>query len=98
MINGVKKNKLKVNISVCSLKREVKVKVTKFCVGWEELINAYKPTKQGIHVINGVRENKLKSITVCVPCSVKSRLPNFVLVENSTSLTCVPLMVCEKLS
>ena len=28
-----------------SLKREVKVKVTKFCVGQEELINAYKPIK-----------------------------------------------------
>ena len=39
-----KTNKLK-SISVCSLKREVKVKVTKFCVGREELINAYKPTK-----------------------------------------------------
>ena len=30
---------------VCSLNREVKVKVTKFCVGLEELINAYKLTK-----------------------------------------------------
>ena len=40
-----KKKQAKVNISVCSLKREVKVKVTKFCVGREELINAYKPTK-----------------------------------------------------
>ena len=52
-------NKLK-SISVCSLKREVKVNVTKFCVGREELINAYK------HVINGVKENKLKSISACV--------------------------------
>ena len=56
----------KVNISVCSLKGKVKVKVTKFCVGLEDFINAYKPTKQGIHVINNVKENKLKSISVCV--------------------------------
>ena len=41
----IKKKQAKVNISMCSLKREVKVKVTKFCVGREELINAYKPTK-----------------------------------------------------
>ena len=40
-----KKKQAKVNFSVCSLKREVKVKVTKFCVGREELINAYNPTK-----------------------------------------------------
>ena len=40
-----RKKQAKVNISVCSLKCEVKVKVTKFCVGREELINAYKPTK-----------------------------------------------------
>ena len=37
-----KKNKLK---SVCLLKRDVKVKITKFYVGREELINAYIPTK-----------------------------------------------------
>ena len=37
--------KAKVNISVCSLTREVKVKVTTFDVGRAELINAYKPTK-----------------------------------------------------
>ena len=41
---GCKRKKNKLNsISVCSLKREVKVKVTKFCDGQEELINAYKP-------------------------------------------------------
>ena len=34
-----------VDISVCLLKREVKVKVTKFCVGWEDLIHVYKLTK-----------------------------------------------------
>ena len=51
---------------MCSLKRKVKVKVTKFCVGPEELINAYKSTKLGIHAIDGVKENKLKSISVCV--------------------------------
>ena len=54
---------------MCSLKRKVKVKVTKFYVGWEELINAYKPTKLGIRVINGVKENKLKSMSVV--CSLK---------------------------
>ena len=35
----------KVNISMCSLNSEVKVKVTKFCVDQEELINVYKLTK-----------------------------------------------------
>ena len=35
----------KVSISMCSLKREVKVKVVKFCVGREELSNVYKLTK-----------------------------------------------------
>ena len=35
----------KVNISVCPLKREVKVKVTKLCVGREEIISAYEPTE-----------------------------------------------------
>ena len=39
-----KTKQAKVNISVCSLKREFKLKVTKFCIGWKELINAYKPT------------------------------------------------------
>ena len=38
------KKQAKVNISVCSLKREVKVKVTKFFVGLEDFINAYNPT------------------------------------------------------
>ena len=40
-----RKTKPKVNISVCSLKHEVNVKVTKFCVCLEALINAYKSTK-----------------------------------------------------
>ena len=66
VINGVKENKIKFNISVCSLKLKVKVKVTKFCVGREELINAYKPTKKSILVINGVKKNKVKSISLCV--------------------------------
>ena len=39
-------------ISVCSLKREVKVKVTKFCATLEELINVYKLTKFGSCIIN----------------------------------------------
>ena len=39
-----KTKEAKVNISVCSLKRRVKLKVTKFCIGWKELINAHKPT------------------------------------------------------
>ena len=45
MLRRLKLKQAKVNISVCSLKLQVKVKVNKFCVGWEELINAYKPTK-----------------------------------------------------
>ena len=45
MLRRLKLKQAKVNISVCSLKREVKVKVNKSCVGREELINAYKPTK-----------------------------------------------------
>ena len=45
MLRRLKLKQAKVNISVCSLKHEVKVKVNKFCVGREELINAYKPTK-----------------------------------------------------
>ena len=44
----------KVNISVCSLKREVKVKVTKFCIGQEELINVNKLTKFDSCIINGL--------------------------------------------
>ena len=69
-------------------KYQVKVKVNKFCVGREELINAYKPTKQGTHVINGVKENKLKSISVCVHWSAKSRSRsiNFVLVGRNSSM------------
>ena len=58
----------------------------------------------GIHVINGVKENKLKSISVCVHWNARSRSrsPNFVLVEknssmltNSPSSTYVSFMVCE---
>ena len=45
MLRRLNLKQAKVNISVCSLKREVKVKVNKFCVGREELLNAYKPTK-----------------------------------------------------
>ena len=45
MLRRLKLKQAKVNISVCSLKRKVKVKVNKFCVSREELINAYKPTK-----------------------------------------------------
>ena len=44
----------KVNISVFSLKCEVKVKVTKFCAGLDELINAYKLTKFDSWIINGL--------------------------------------------
>ena len=40
MLRRLKLKQAKVNISVCSLKREVKVKVNKVCVGREELINA----------------------------------------------------------
>ena len=53
VINGVKENKL-MSISVCSLKREVKVKVTKFCIGREELINVNKLTKFDLCIINGL--------------------------------------------
>ena len=45
MLRRLKLKQAKVNICVCSLKCEVKVKVNKFCVGQEELINAYKPIK-----------------------------------------------------
>ena len=45
MLRRLKLKQAKFNISVCSLKRDVKAKVSKFCVGREELINAYKPTK-----------------------------------------------------
>ena len=51
----------KVNISVCSLKREVKVKVTKFCIGREELINVNKLTKFDFCIINGLWETKLNA-------------------------------------
>ena len=44
----------KVNISVCSQKRGVKVKVTKFCARLEELINVYKLTKFDSCIINGL--------------------------------------------
>ena len=44
----------KVNISLCSLKHEVQVKVTKFCAGLEELINDYKLTKFDSSIINGL--------------------------------------------
>ena len=47
--SGIHKH-TKVNISMCSLKQEVKVKVTKFCVGREELINVYKLTKFDLHL------------------------------------------------
>ena len=45
MMRRLKLKQAKVNISLCSLKREVKDKVNKFYVGREECINAYKPTK-----------------------------------------------------
>ena len=51
----------KVNISVCSLKREIKVKLTKFCAGLEELINFYKLTKFVSCIINGVWGTKLNT-------------------------------------
>ena len=44
----------KVNISVCSLKCEVKVKLTKFYVGPEERINVYNLTKFDLCIINGL--------------------------------------------
>ena len=46
---------------MCSLKREVKVKVTKFCVGREELINVNKLTKFDFCIINGLWETKLNA-------------------------------------
>ena len=51
----------KVNISVCSLKREIKVKVTKFCASLEELINVYKLTQFDSCTINGLWEIKLNA-------------------------------------
>ena len=49
------------NISVCSLKHEVKVKVTKVCASLEELINIYKLTKFDSCIINGLLETKLNA-------------------------------------
>ena len=46
---------------MCSLKREVKVKVTKFCIGREELINVDKLTKLDLWIINGLWETKLNA-------------------------------------
>ena len=43
------------------MKREVKVKVTKFCVGREELINVNKLTKFDLCIINGLWETKLNA-------------------------------------
>ena len=51
----------KVNISVCSLKREVKVKVTKFCASLEELINVYKLSQFDSCIINSLWETKLNA-------------------------------------
>ena len=50
---------------MCSLKREVKVKVTKFCVGREELINVNKLTKFDFCIINSLRETKLNATAKC---------------------------------
>ena len=44
-----------------SLKREVKVKVTKFCVGQDKLINVYKLTKFDLCIINGLWGTKLNA-------------------------------------
>ena len=55
------KEQAKVDISVCSLKREVKVKVTKFCIGRDELINVNKLTKFDLCIINGLWETKLNA-------------------------------------
>ena len=46
---------------MCSLKREVKVKVTKFCIGREELINVDKLKKFDLRIINGLWETKLNA-------------------------------------
>ena len=50
----LKREQAKVNISVCSLEREVKVKVTKLCVGRTELINVNKLTKFDFCIIDGL--------------------------------------------
>ena len=50
-------NKLK-SVSVCV---HLSVKVTKFCVGGQELINVYKPTKFDLCIINGLWGSKLNS-------------------------------------
>ena len=47
------------SINVCSLKREVKVKVTKSCASLEELINVYKLTKFESCIINDLWGTKL---------------------------------------
>ena len=97
--------------------RKVKVKVTSGGYKSIEVIKVYKVTKcqvwswySSINLVPAHLRpfiNKLKSISVCVHWSAKSRSrsPNFVLVgknssmfTNSPSLTDVSLMVCEELS
>ena len=51
----------KVNFSVCSLKRKVKVAVTKFCASLEELINVYKLNKLDSCIINSLWDTKLNA-------------------------------------
>ena len=46
---------------MCSLKRKVNVKVTKFCIGREELIIVNKLTKFDLCIINGLCETKLNA-------------------------------------
>ena len=57
------RDEAKVNISVCSLKR--KVKVTEICVGREELINVNKLTKFDLCIINSLWETKLNANCWC---------------------------------
>ena len=42
-------------ISMCSIKCEIKVKVTKFYISLKEFINIYKATKCDISIINYVQ-------------------------------------------
>ena len=51
----------KVNISMYSLKREVNVKVTKFCVGRKELINVYKLTEFDLCIMYALWGTKLNA-------------------------------------
>ena len=63
-------------------KRKVKAKVTKFCVGREELINVYKLTKFDLYIVNGLWGTKLNAgwtdrWTVCANSKIPEHICTF---------------------